>query len=297
MAPTSPKKEEEEGGRGLSTLSWCVCTLAILYVVGGNVFSWLERDAELKVVEKNRELFAHMRDMYEFEKCEQEPFRSMDFCRKQKEFKEVLKRHLDRSGTEIRDHEKWTFYGACFYLTTLVTTLGYGNLHPLTTGGRSFTVIFGLIGIPVMGYVLSHIGRFIVETMDRTCSYLETTNRRVVLLSAMMIFLILLGGLVFSHLEGWTFLQACYFSACTLCTIGFGDLLPSKTWASRPVCVLFIFGGLGVAATLMALLQIHVEIRGEQFAKRMSSWYDAVAGDCSGSTAAVEEGQNARARY
>ena len=37
---------------------------------------------------------------------------------------------------------------------------------------------------------------------------------------------ILLGATIFSHWEGWTFLEGAYFSFITLTTIGFGDFVP-----------------------------------------------------------------------
>lgn len=285
------------GWREMSTLSWCVGTLVLLYAIGGGTFSYLEREKELETYRRNRQLFEHMRDLYEFEKCEEEPFRSMEFCQKQKEFNEMLQTHLNKHGTEIVDHKKWTFTGSSFYITTLVTTLGYGNLHPLTWEGQLFTVLFGLLGIPAMGYVLSHIGRFVVDVcmpiLDNKLGHLlDSRSRQICLLSGIMVSMILLGGVLFSTMEGWTFLQACYFSACTLMTVGFGDLLPGQHPLSKLVTVLFIFCGLGVAATFMALLQLHVELRGEHFAKHVNSWYDAVAGECTFSDKEVGSGNS-----
>lgn len=271
----------------LSTLSWCLGTLVALYVVGGGIFSWLERDAELKSYQKHRDLYRGMRELYEFDRCGQAPFMHMEFCQNQQEFNEMLKIFFERGGTEMEDHEKWTFFGSAFYITTLVTTLGFGNLHPLTAGGQLFTVIFGLIGIPAMGYVLSHIGQIVVDVWMPACPVsLDSQSKRILVLSGLVVALIILGGVIFSSLEGWSVLQACYFSACTLMTIGFGDFLPARP-ISRLAAVAFILLGLGVAASLIALLQIHVEIRGEHFAKHLDSWYDAVASECGGPGAAA----------
>eukprot|EP00928_Gymnodinium_smaydae_P021870 TRINITY_DN18566_c0_g2_i1.p1 TRINITY_DN18566_c0_g2~~TRINITY_DN18566_c0_g2_i1.p1 ORF type:complete len:306 (-),score=82.43 TRINITY_DN18566_c0_g2_i1:31-948(-) len=264
--------------RECSTLSWCVATLLLLYAVGGAVFSSLEREAELDIYKRNQAFYTQMRELYEFDRCGEPPFSGMDFCHKQQEFNSVLKEFLERGGTEMEDREKWTFFGSAFYVTTLVTTLGYGNLHPQTSGGQLFTVIFGIVGIPAMGYVLSRIGQFVVEVWMPACPLtLETRSKRVVVLWCLMLVLVLSGGALFSFLEGWSFLNACYFSTCTLLTVGFGDLLPGRS-ISRMVTVVFIFAGLGVAASLVALLQIHVEIKGEHFAKKLDSWYGAMAG-------------------
>ena len=45
---------------------------------------------------------------------------------------------------------------------------------------------------------------------------------------------LLIGSLVFHLLEGWTYLEALYFSFTTLTTIGFGDYLPSTPISKAP---------------------------------------------------------------
>ena len=44
----------------------------------------------------------------------------------------------------------------------------------------------------------------------------------------MILLYLLLGAQIFSSWEGWTYLDACYFSFVTLSTIGFGDLVPGN---------------------------------------------------------------------
>ena len=39
---------------------------------------------------------------------------------------------------------------------------------------------------------------------------------------------LLLGATLYSWLEGWSFLDSLYFVVITLCTIGYGDLTPTK---------------------------------------------------------------------
>lgn len=287
MAPGSASPPQKKGPiTETSTFAWCLGTLFLLYIVGGAVFSWLERDAELEHYKRNRFLYKQMREMYEFEKCKDEWFASTDFCKRQKEFNGVLKRFFDRNGNEMEDKGKWTFLGSAFFVSTLVTTLGYGNFHPKTPGGQLFTVLFGLVGIPVMGYVLSRVGAFVVEVWMPMCPNIESRSRRLLVLCFLMVAFTLLGGVLFLTLEGWSFLAACYFSACTLMSVGFGDYLPSHL-ISRLATMVFIMVGLGVGASFIALLQIHVGIRGEKFAKHLNQWYDAVASEC-GSPSQVE---------
>ncbi len=63
---------------------------------------------------------------------------------------------------------------------------------------------------------------------------------------------ILLSGTVFySSVEGWHWLDALYFSATTLSTVGFGDLAPA-TPIGKVFTVIYIFVGVGVFVALFA---------------------------------------------
>lgn len=262
-----------------SNIAWCITTLAILLASGGFVFSWLERDAELHHYQKNKFFYEQMRELYEMKACKQEWMKGMEFCKKQEEFHELLKEFFERNGNEMRDRKMWTFGGSVFFVITLVTTLGYGNFHPRTPQGQMFTVLFGIVGLPVMCYVLSHFGRLIVDVWMPICPSISTRERRIVVLCLVLFAFIFLGGILFESLEDWSFAESCYFSAMTLMSIGFGDYLPS-TFHSRLAASCFILAGLGVASSFIALLQVHVQIRGEVFAKHLSNWYNSVAEGC-----------------
>jgi hypothetical protein len=48
----------------------------------------------------------------------------------------------------------WEMPSAIFFVTTIVTTIGYGTFAPGTDAGKTFTVIFAFIGIgkcPLLG--------------------------------------------------------------------------------------------------------------------------------------------------
>eukprot|EP00659_Diplonema_papillatum_P005724 gene5724-8748_t len=51
----------------------------------------------------------------------------------------------------------WTFTGSVFYCLTVITTIGYGVFAPKTLGGRVFTVLYAMLGISVVGLLLSNL--------------------------------------------------------------------------------------------------------------------------------------------
>ena len=77
------------------------------------------------------------------------------------------------------DDREWTFSGATFFSLTVVTTIGYGHVAPITTGGRIFTLIYSIIGIGLVAHILKRM----TKAVFRGCSYIYskatgTTNNK-----------------------------------------------------------------------------------------------------------------------
>jgi len=51
-----------------------------------------------------------------------------------------------------------------YFTTVLLTTVGYGDLNPTSTGGRLFVVVFALVGVVLIGLVLGVVGSEVVES-------------------------------------------------------------------------------------------------------------------------------------
>jgi voltage-gated potassium channel len=61
-----------------------------------------------------------------------------------------------------------------------------------------------------------------------------------------LVLVTLLGGTIFySTVEGWSVVDALYFSVTTLTTVGLGDLAP-KTTIGKIFTVIYIFAGLSI---------------------------------------------------
>ncbi|URA09573.1 potassium channel family protein [Thermospira aquatica] len=68
--------------------------------------------------------------------------------------------------------EGWHWFDALYMSVIVVTTLGFQEIHPLSAGGRFFTILYSLGGIIVFVGILSLLGVQIIE------SYLSIDNRR-----------------------------------------------------------------------------------------------------------------------
>jgi hypothetical protein len=64
----------------------------------------------------------------------------------------------------------------------------------------------------------------------------------------------LLGGTIFYSLqEGWSLVDALYFSVTTLTTVGLGDLAPTTT-IGKLFTIVYIFSGLGLLAGFINMI-------------------------------------------
>jgi len=240
----------------------CLLGLALFYTIGAFAFVAAERENELLTYQLNQVLYSDMKSMYEFEHCADPSFAGLGFCRDQQEFSRLLEEFFNEHGNSVEDKEQWTFLGAIFFLTQLTATIGYGNTACSTPLGQMLTMVFLVVGIPLMGYTIftmalvdQHAARALAKPFGlRT----ETSAQQAALLGGMFAVFLLLGSLVYHVLEGWSYLEALYFSFTTLTTIGFGDYLPSSR-VSKVFSIFYIIVGLGNCASIIALLAVNVE--------------------------------------
>ncbi|XP_070570102.1 transcriptional regulator ATRX homolog [Ptychodera flava] len=79
-------------------------------------------------------------------------------------FEGELTRYITRHGYNRIRPDKWNFFGSLLFSLTVITTIGYGHITPVTWFGRVFCMVYALIGIPLMLLVLTNVGRLLANT-------------------------------------------------------------------------------------------------------------------------------------
>lgn len=137
---------------------------------------------------------------------------------------------------------KWDFGESIFFATTLITTIGYGHVTPLSTFGKGFTILYSIFGIPLTLILLAAFAErimlpvlLLLKLMFEAFHvfmrpfFIQLIHLTVI---AMLIitFFFLLPSLIFTFLEpNWDFLNSFYFCYISLTTIGLGDLVPGES--------------------------------------------------------------------
>ena len=59
--------------------------------------------------------------------------------------------------------EGWNFFDALYMTVTTLTTVGYGEIHPLDRIGRIYNMVLILTGMGVMFYIVGSLARVVIE--------------------------------------------------------------------------------------------------------------------------------------
>lgn len=238
-------------------------TLFLVYLLfGAAVFQTIESGAEHKEIHHFDKVQQQMREKYNISDAEMNHL-----------FEEISKA-IDDGYFDV-GYDRWSFAGSLFFSGTVVTTIGYGKMAPMTVWGRIFCIFYAIFGIPITGLMLKSIGERITETTANFWKLVDSKifkrePRKIYLKTVACIFLMVTGMILLlagigKTYEGWTFFEGVYFAFITLSTIGFGDYVPQHPSKSDKdhhgyviafTVLTFVYFTFGLAVVSSALLAI-----------------------------------------
>ncbi|CAF1484275.1 unnamed protein product [Adineta ricciae] len=224
---------------------------------------------------------------------------------------EKLSDKQDESSATSYD-QKWTFSTAMLYSATVITTVGYGNITPKSMLGKMFTCLYAMLGIPITIMYLTNTSDLLVFLFVKYYSMMYNFFHRLIkrfrrwrrshqrrrsveiddeaaaaehrvpiwIAFSVLVLYLIAGALLFSHWEGWSYVDGAYFSFITFTTIGLGDLVPGKGTLTENkngksvLCALYLLFGLALTAMCFKLMQDDIfELRQRIYSKLGFSMY------------------------
>lgn len=192
----------------------------------------------------------------------------------------------------VASKAEWNIYNSIFFCMTVTTTIGYGNLAPVTVWGRVICVIYALIGIPLTLALLAIVGKILGDYINDACAWMLKWYRKVhksyeyertvqegdegqidaplwMGLLILVLFTTIMAGL-YCWIEGWDFGTSLYFQYVTYLTIGFGDVVPMKEQFVF-LNVFLVFLGLSVLSITLSMIasNLHHQMQKASFIEKL----------------------------
>lgn len=186
-------------------------------------------------------------------------------------FSTVMVLYLAAGVLFFTNTQSWDVLDCIYFSVLTLTTIGYGDLTPESDGQKVFTIFYVLVGFCILGYALGHIGQYVAKREERLLmrqlkdardgrddmvSDHYALLKRVALAAHGMLFFLAIGTLFFSLNENWSCLDALYFCAVSLTTVGYGDLRLSFKSSRIFACVYLLLGTLMTAFFLGSIAEL-----------------------------------------
>ncbi|KAK0393503.1 hypothetical protein QR680_000241 [Steinernema hermaphroditum] len=149
--------------------------------------------------------------------------------------------------------EMWSFRKAVLFCSAALTTIGYGDVTPVTPLGRAALVIYALLGVPLALVALGDLAKFaanlflrvtlkVVRLFDREHEIKDYEASTFLLWVIPISYPILMGVPIAYWEPTWNIMEAVYFSCVSILSIGYGDYVPSTTESTMVSMVIVLVG-------------------------------------------------------
>ncbi|KAK9871370.1 hypothetical protein WA026_011627 [Henosepilachna vigintioctopunctata] len=247
---------------GLFRLFLFVSGYVFFLALGAWIFSSIETPEEVQKVKELRNLRASFMKNHE--------------CVEDQALEDLIKEVVaasNRGVSAIRNatgESNWSFGQSFFFTSTVLTTIGYGHVTPLSRAGKIFCMVYAIVGIPLTLVLLSAlVARLLVPTVwllqwlnSRLGHMYQPLNIRILHLFIIVLFLLivflLIPAAVFAQFEpDWDYMDSLYYCFISLTTIGLGDYIPGDS-PSQPYRPLYkisttVFLYMGITFLMLTL--------------------------------------------
>ncbi|CAL1578511.1 unnamed protein product [Knipowitschia caucasica] len=142
-----------------------ILTLVSYAALGALLFWYIEGGAESNPTEKDYKKF--LQDIVQTVQ-NQSDNTSLQFLVSELQ----MKMENDFQSIWLQSPKRWNYSSSIFFCCTVFTTVGYGELYPVTWWGKLMCVLYAMVGVPLMLLVILDVGDFLALLMTRAYRHL-----------------------------------------------------------------------------------------------------------------------------
>ncbi|KHN74239.1 TWiK family of potassium channels protein 18 [Toxocara canis] len=295
-----------------------VVILSLYALFGGLIFYKLEHDNEINSLNENHIILTNFFEnltirlfkIVNVTPTPQQHQQAMELVRDY--YREMLLVEDKYAGSVFHKYENfderltWYFSSAIFFAMTVFTTIGYGTIACQTVAGKVVTIIYAVVGIPLMLMVVSDLGRVLLGAMTSLYNSGRHAFRQVKMMFTIklcrrgqrtqedeyfadkqlplyisvlvvMIYLLICSSIISfcdsydGMKQGLSYFDSFYYSFQSLATIGLGDVMPNNIKYNPLVSLMFIFG-LALLSLVNGTVYRKVERKFLAYMDQFESW-------------------------
>ncbi|XP_016067595.1 PREDICTED: potassium channel subfamily K member 18 [Miniopterus natalensis] len=137
-----------------------LCSLVTYALVGALLFSAIEGGRDLGAGDPEFEDF--LKELCGLLKCNRTAMED-----RKPDLRELLSRVKSQWFSTSAD---WSFLSSLFFCCTVISTVGYSHVYPVTRLGKYLCMLYALFGIPLMVLVLADTGDILATVLSRSYS-------------------------------------------------------------------------------------------------------------------------------
>ncbi|XP_022233552.2 LOW QUALITY PROTEIN: uncharacterized protein LOC111081725 [Drosophila obscura] len=168
-----PRRMEELRCLRNTCIAHCIC-LALLLGFGGLMFRYTEGASEdiykCEVRKVKRDFIDNL--WVVSHNMREDDWKSMA-RQKLRKFEDELNTLAELGLRRYPGQKSWNFVNCFIFCWTVITTIGYGHITPKTKLGRSLTIIYAIIGIPMFLIVLADLGKLFTRCVKFLWAYVR----------------------------------------------------------------------------------------------------------------------------
>ncbi|XP_070179980.1 potassium channel subfamily K member 1-like isoform X2 [Littorina saxatilis] len=243
----------------------------LLYlIIGAAIFAAIEGPEESKLKKTLRDFRQEFGNQHKHCISEEELERFIE------KVVSAANRGVSATRNVTMSEPNWSFGQALFFASTVLTTIGYGRVTPLSDVGKAFCIVYAVIGIPLTLILFTALVERIIIPVKAFLYFLfrklghlykafhiQLLHLMITLVALVTLFMLVPAG-IYTVLEpSWNYLDAFYYCFISLTTIGLGDFVPGDN-ADQPhralykvaTTVYLLLGLLMMMTTLSVLYEI-----------------------------------------